>query len=115
MLKAFRLDWVLNFLSCNDAACVGLSQWKQNDSASSRKQIAFPSAHNMALACPVEMRRKRISRTQKSLEGTSKYHKLDLRNCKCLKMLFILGPSFLTCSDQVNIDIIHYIYFKATR
>lgn len=115
MLKVFSLDWLLNFLSCDDAACVSLSQWKQNDRASGRKQIAFPSAHNMVLACLVEMRRKRTSRAQKSLEGTSKYRKLHLRTCKCLKMLFILGPNFLTFSDQVDIDIIHYIYCKVAR
>lgn len=83
MLKAFTLDRVFHFISCNNAACVGLSQWKQNDSASCRKQIAFPSAHNMFLPImflpfPVEMRRKRTSRAQKILEGTSKHHELDL-------------------------------------
>lgn len=67
MLRAFSLDWVFHFLSYNDAVCVGLSEWKQNDSASSRKQIAFPSAHNMFLACLVEMRSKRTYKGSKVL------------------------------------------------
>lgn len=56
--------------SCNDAACMGLSQWKQNDGVSCWKQIAFPSAHNKFLALLTEMwKKKRTPMTQKSSEG----------------------------------------------
>jgi len=59
---------------CNDAVCVGLSQFEENDSVSSREQIAFPAAHKKLLALLIEMRKKELQRLkspQKAHQNTT--------------------------------------------
>lgn len=105
----------------NDASCVGLSQWKQNDSLSSRKQIAFPSAHNKFLALLIEMweKKKRTKKgtpkAQEPSEDTLEHHKLNLWSCKFLKMFLHFRAKFLRDFWPSWLDSISSICCQATR